>query len=290
MGETSDKKKKKNKYIFMNWGYVMVGLGLVMLLLSIFLAQKTETSSFQPEEKLDRNRLPSAAFLIHTFDGYRRYWPGWFHFFHLHHPEPVWPVYFATEEKNIENLIPEESSSRYKNVKTGKGEWGYRLRRALEQIPEEYVLYLQEDMWLTGTLRSEYLERSLQRMKKHNLNHLKLQANCHHNAGLQSRDLNDSRWYVVSHQPGLWRKSFLLSTLKDVWSPFQHETQTNADLHLAPGDAQWCRCNLDFVNEVFPYEDVSRRGQLRPIGQDMLDKADLGFEVSSDEVMFRADR
>jgi hypothetical protein len=191
-------------------------------------------------------------------------------------------VYFANE-----NLPLPEKGQSFRHLTCGTGSWGQRLRRALEQIPEEYVLYTQEDMWLTGELRAEYLQQALRLLKKFRWHVIKLQTNCHHEFGLGTRAYNDARWYITSHQPALWRKSFLMSTLDDSQSPFRHETETNAWLQGQADVAGKCHCGLEFRLPAFPYVDVSRQGQLREVGRQMLIQEHLTFRPESDEIFYR---
>jgi hypothetical protein len=252
--------------------------GVIILVLSLTLCDYSENEVFFFS---DQSSSPSVGFLIHTFDGYKRYWPGFFHFFQKYYPQLDWPIYFANESLDIN--IPFQNFSQ---IKTGVGEWGYRLLQALQTIPEKFILYMQEDMWLTAPLSSSYLNRAMKTMTKYDLNHLKLQKNCTHKI-IKSFDVNNSLWYIVSHQPALWKKSYLISTLKANMTPFQHETETNIFLHQHPEMEMFCKCNQDFDSRIFPYEDVSRRGQLRDIGKRMLQTEGLNFVIGNDEIMYR---
>lgn len=222
--------------------------------------------------------------LVHSFDGYRRYWPGFLYFYRKHYAEKTsshrrWPLYFATEQKTpSKDIVP------FRHIQTGEGSWGYRLRKALEVIPQSYVLYMQEDMWLNGTLSHSRLEEAWGRMISQNAIHWKLQTNCEHLV-LCPTDYNDPKWYVASHQPAIWDKEFLLSTLRDNYSPFAHETRVNHALHTTPAQAALCVCDVGFN---FPYVDVSRRGKLRPQGVAMVKSSGIQFEETDDQVYVRS--
>lgn len=265
--------------------WILFTLGVAVFLLSILLRPSSPTTLLLTRSERRMKHLPSCSVLVHSFDGYRRYWEGWLYFWHKYSESSLpWTVYFATESRS-----PHATQLReVQHLPTGVGKWGYRLRRALESIPGEYVLYMQEDMWLTDALRSEYLLQALAHASKHDLLHLKLQPFCHHEVGLPT-DYNRSEWYVASHQPALWQKSFLLSTLHDNYSPFQHETLLNRALHT-PSEriaASLCACYPEVSFQTFPYEDVSRQGQLREIGVSMLRREGLTFQKEPGEVMFR---
>lgn len=221
------------------------------------------------------------CFLVHSFDGYKRYWEPWIHFFFKFHREPVWPVYFASETI----LVVDQ---RVSPILTGKGEWGARLIQALEKIPEDYIFYFQEDIWLTDTLTQDYLDAAVQTIHENNLNYLKLQADCRFTVGLLDR-IQDRRWYIISHHPGLWRKSYLLSTLQAHMTPFQHEITLNTYLHQHHTEADQCKCNLDFDTRVFPYIDASKRGKLCQEGLRMIQADGLQLLIESGAVLERKD-
>lgn len=260
----------------MLYNYIWI-IVILVIFYTVFILLITMNNEWTAEP------LNTTAILIHTFDGYRRYWGGFFYFYNKYYPVLYWPTYFANENMDLDTF---NDTTRFIQIKTGTGEWGYRLLQALKQIPEEYILYIQEDMWLTSPLDQDYLYRAERTMKKHNLVHLKLQQNCTHKI-LEESEVNNSLWYIISHQPALWLKTFLISTLTADMSPFQHETQTNVYLHQHPEIVKKCKCNQDFEYITFPYEDVSRKGTLRPIGRKMIQRAGLTFKAAEDEVFFR---
>ena len=249
---------------------------ICILLCTVFPLTTNNTKNTANAENTEN----SVAFLVHTFDGYQRYWPGFLYFFFKYH-KPKWPVYFASEEVdgNDSRCIP---------ILTEKGPWGKRLLTALSVIPETHIIYMQEDIWLTAELDQDYLDAALENMTRDNLNCLKLQDDCKFHVGMPD-DVSDRRWYIISHHPGMWKKSFLSSTLSPEMSPFQHETRANFALHTSrQADAQLCECNENYDAKYgFPYIDVSRQGQLRPEGIEMLQKHGLGFELGDNPVMIR---
>jgi len=252
--------------------------------MSLDHGEKTPMSLDHREKTHPRMEIPQehVAFLVHTFDGYQRYWEPWIHFFFKFHPEPVWPVYFASEKVPIRNncCLP---------ILTGKGEWGQRLISALQQIPEEYIFYFQEDIWLTEELTQNYLNTAVQTLIKNDLNYLKLQADCRFTVHMRD-NWQDRRWYIVSHHPGLWKKSYLLSTLQANMTPFKHEITINSYLHRHPQEASKCKCNIEFDARVFPYLDASKRGKLCDEGSKMMKKDGLKLQIESDAVLERKDQ
>ena len=219
----------------------------------------------------------NVALLIHTFDGYRRYWQGSIHFTQQH--STVFPTYFANENRQVS--LPES----WTQLRCGKGAFGYRLRRALEQILEPYVVYIQEDMWLQQDIPSDLLQRATRKMEHDNLVSIKLFHGCQHD--IHETDLNNPRWYIGTHQPSLWNREFLLNTIQDSMTPFQHEVRLNQRLHRNRHESNRVSCVDDLSLPPLKYVDVSRRGKLRDIGKKMLKRANLPFRIDHDEIMDR---
>lgn len=199
--------------------------------------------------------------VIHSCDDYRRYWPGMLAQWQEHasqlHPPPR--VLFATETRVPDGLPVRGVES----LLTGPGTWAQRLRRVLQSCAEPYVLYLQEDAWLTAPLCSRYVHAWLRCLREHRLLSLKLYANCQHRQGLP-QDVNDPQWYLVSHQPSLWHREFLLGTLYDEQEAMAHELETNAMVHRSAAAAARCRCAQEYTSVVWPYVEVSRQGRVLP--------------------------
>lgn len=243
----------------MNAAWLALALGVLLVLLTVEVGGTGENLS-QPWPH-------EVAVVIHSFDGYVRYWRGMLHYWHQHtrHLEPYPSVWLATE-----TLQPEDKPEGVKVVNTGVGTWAWRLRQALQHVKEPYVLYLQEDAWLTGPLYGYQMQRWLTIMRRQRLNVLKLNVPCRHDPAAVD-DFNNPLWYTVTHQPSLWRKDFLLSTLYDEQEALAHELETNAMLHRHPEWEQTCQCCEDSTSLRLSYVEVSRQGQLLPVGVKMLE-------------------
>lgn len=218
-------------------------------------------------------RTNGVSVVCHTFWGYRRYWEGW-----LHH----WRLYGWGADQKISVLIATDRTSdewrkRYPEVQwvvTNQKEWADRLRDTLRQVTTSHILYMQEDMWLTDTLPQALTVHRPATV-------LKLQPHNSHTIGIS--DVHDSRFYIISHQPALWRTQYLADSLaRHGPSPFRHEVDFNRYLHAHPKEAE----KVERL-PVCQYAEVSRRGSLRPIGKILLNQAGLSWHVCSDEVLTR---
>lgn len=202
------------------------------------------------------------AVVLHTCDDYARYWPGLVFRWHAF---AGGPAYLATEQAR-----PPRVPATVQVCHTGPGPWAQRLQRVLEHLSTPYVLYLQEDAWLTAPLTANYLHAAVHLMQKHQLLALKLYEGCAHAPSGSTTDVQSPRWYIVAHQPTLWRRDFLRSTLYADQDALRHEVETNLMLHRHPEWAQRCGCFSEFDDprlSPFPYAEVSRRGEWLPVGR-----------------------
>ena len=89
--------------------------------------------------------ITKVPILLHTMDSYSWTWNNWYTLFkkYVHNHGPI---YFLTEDKApdfVDEVI---------HIKSGKGEWGARLLKGLEQIDSDLLFYTQEDFWATNDL------------------------------------------------------------------------------------------------------------------------------------------
>ena len=167
------------------------------------------------------------ALIVHTCDRYQLLYKGFEYFFKKYFPYWEVPIsyYFLTEEVDHPTTI-------FTNIKTGKGEWSDRLLNALEQIPEEYVIYFQEDMWLTKPVDSDTVKQILDFVIKEQTDLFKLSSNSVYKTnpagkyinGLAVTLLDNVRSkYLMSHQVTVWNKLFLMGQLRFREHPWRNE-------------------------------------------------------------------
>ena len=95
--------------------------------------------------------------LVHTCDAYARFWGGWSAHFAAHWRGPsCWPVRFANEFVDPAEAVPllrcagDGGGPVAHHAPTGGGPFSSRLDVALRAVPTPLVMYMQEDVWLTG--------------------------------------------------------------------------------------------------------------------------------------------
>lgn len=160
--------------------------------------------------------MSNLSLLVHTFDDYKRFWPGCFAAWNEHINQYL-PNYFGTD-------IETDIETRFKVIYSGQGEWSDRLKKLLAQISTEYVLYAQEDHWPKAAPPN--FSQMMAFVKKYDLLRLQL-APVNQYYTLTGSELplffHKSSKYLVSHQPSIWKKSFLLDCLGENESPWMNE-------------------------------------------------------------------
>lgn len=161
----------------------------------------------------------SLSILVHTFNKYQHLWPGLIDSFRKHWPVHEDNLYLGTDLPTDYGLV-----TPFNVLFSGEGEWSDRLTKLLVSIPTDYLLYAQEDHWLTKSPPN--LEELHLFMLKNGVLRLQISPINHYytlEKGEGIRFFAPNSKYLVSHQPSIWRKDFLLSCLKSGESPWVNE-------------------------------------------------------------------
>ncbi len=169
----------------------------------------------------------NVALLVHTCDRYEFLYKGFEHFFNFYWNFDIkCNYYFVTEYKNA-------SIQGFETIQSGSGEWANRLAFILrEKITEEYVLYFQEDMWLTKKVNKAFFDDLFALVIKAGLQQVKLHSSPVYKTvptdtfieGFNLTELdNRSSDFLMSHQVTLWNRLFLLNQLKNNEHPWRNE-------------------------------------------------------------------
>ena len=157
----------------------------------------------------------NVALLVHSCDRYEFLYKGFESFFSRYWDFNIpCNYYFATEEKQA--LI-----KGFQNIQSGKGQWTDRLVVLLNKIPEDYVLYFQEDMWLTKEVNPAFFKqlfelaitRKWKQVKLHSSEVYKTVPTDIFIEGFNVAKVDLTSDYLMSHQVTLWNKQFLLEQL-----------------------------------------------------------------------------
>lgn len=136
------------------------------------------------------------------------------------------PIYWGTDVKQEYSEGPFNTvcGMSCNVIFSGPGEWADRLTRLLEQIPTDYILYMQEDHWPTQPPPD--LSEMMTIVTKNNLLRIQLSPSTRFYKLIPDGEISyfdPSSKYLVSHQPSIWKKSFLLDCLNPGESPWVNE-------------------------------------------------------------------
>ena len=180
-----------------------------------------------------------AGVLVNSCDRFSDCWDLFFHQWEKHRNGIDWPLYLNTERATY--TYPEDIAGHALTVCTphpqtglknweqpGFPTWSWCVKQALLSMPEDIVLYMQEDYFLTNNLDTGKIIRILQLMEEHpdiECVHLNVAGNTHSvespYPGLRRTSRRDR--YFVSCQAALWQKSTLLELLQEHENAWQFE-------------------------------------------------------------------
>jgi len=168
----------------------------------------------------------NVALLVHACDRYEFLYKGFDYAFSANWDFNIpCNYYFATEEKKAE-------VEGFRNIRSGKGEWADRLVTLLTNLEEEYVLYFQEDMWLSKPVNAKFFSALFEQAAKNNWQQVKLHSadvyktkeTTNFIEGFNIAELdNEISQFLMSHQVTLWKKDFLLAQLHKKEHPWRNE-------------------------------------------------------------------
>jgi len=185
------------------------------------------TGSGKYKMKNNHTQPSNIAILVHTCDRYSFLYPGFSYFFNQNWDfNTHCQYYFATEEVSVD--LPH-----FVNIKSGRGEWADRLRHLLQNvITEQYVIYLQEDMWLNKPISAAFFNKLFQMVNQQQWKQVKLtsadiyktHATPYYIEGFNVSLLDNAQsGYLMSHQATLWDREFLIAQLHKGEHPWRNE-------------------------------------------------------------------
>ena len=157
--------------------------------------------------------MQNTAIVIQTCDKYEFLWQGWYYYFMKYWDDEIpCEIYFCTEQINpkwdhgLRPLFPYI-------VHVGMGEWGERLLRILNNLPNniDTVFYMQEDFWLHRTLPKKVFESRLKMFRDWDMDAYRCCISSKHFkfVGKYPPQLFaiDSP-YLLTHQASFWKRNF----------------------------------------------------------------------------------
>jgi hypothetical protein len=168
----------------------------------------------------------SVAIVVSSCDAFFDAWRPFVFFFQKHWGDCPFPIFLIVNHLRVRSKILQP-------ISLGPDrDWAANMEAALSQIPHPYVLYLQEDYFLNGPVRSEQLAGDLAYAFEHDAasfcfyGRSKLEDNftpLNDRFGIVPRD-SDGRTRL---QVTLWKKSVLQSALRPGESAWNMEARAS---------------------------------------------------------------
>jgi len=206
----------------------------------------------------------SLAVVINTTDKYSHIWDAWYYHFKKHWRHDF-PVYFLNEKMDI--------SYPFKQIKIDipeKNLWTKKFRESIVQIPEDNLFVLLEDLFLTDGFDDGEFEYIYDFFLSHNAHVIQIRSNSRFTTTAPTshekiEKLDKNSKYLISHQPNIWKKDFLLERIKYDESPWDNEKRGTKRIRGMDFDIYHYRKDW-FVN-------VLRRGKVVPKYKHMIDES-----------------
>lgn len=208
--------------------------------------------------------MPNYSIYISTCDGYSDCWNPFFILFKKFWSDYQGKIYLSSEYKDYEcglpGLVSMKICEQHNVPKNDRVSWSKLTRWALESIEEDIILFMQEDFFLKGRVQSDIIDSFYDLMKNHpDICCIHLTDQCGKGSvPSEYKHLDEMylrRPYRISCQSALWRKSELLSVLRDRENAWEFEmfgsTRSAAIGH------RYLQVSQDYVRlnqfEIIPY-------------------------------------
>lgn len=211
--------------------------------------------------------------LVSSCDAFSDCWAPFLYAMHQVWPDCPYQVCIISNTKPVEGgiLVGEDKH------------WGSNLQKALLSIDDDYILYLQEDYWLTTPVSNSFISEQLQYCKSKGLDCLRITFPWMDKYKID--DLHalspESEPYAVCLQAAIWKKSSLENVVKDGMTGWVFEDLFNTHkdhLNLK------VEVLLESVSrKQFHYVDAVRKGRWTQIGIKWLKRNGFSDLVSSRE-------
>jgi len=186
------------------------------------------------------------SLLVHTCDGYLKYWPGMLFSLDFNWDYSRVPVYWASEELSIHEqnfqcrglkYTPNKEIRQILTGRTDRNGFSTRMRIAVENISTKWVIYMQEDMWLLSAPSYDLLSKLVLLAELKEADSIKIHTKLHYYDsyvleptsyeihGNTVLKYSQGQNYLHSHNATIWNREYLLQNLKDGEDPWTNEIE-----------------------------------------------------------------
>lgn len=163
------------------------------------------------------------AIVISSCDLYSDCWKPLFHSIKKFWSDCPYPIYLISNHKD-------SGDGQVTAIKVGEHlGWGSNTKKALAEIKEEYILYLQEDYFLCSKMSTEAVESHVQFCKKNKVDYIRLEAPYRDNHPIAGNaDYCEdpiTAKYAFCLQPSIWKKDCLHQLCIEGWTGWDYEAE-----------------------------------------------------------------
>lgn len=218
--------------------------------------------------------MEDCSIVVSSCDRFKDCWKPFIFAFEQAWPGCPYEKYFISNHEGLED-------SRFCFLRVGEDrKWGDNLVKGLEYLQSKYILYMQEDYWLSVPVRSSFIEEQLLYCEKEGLDYLRITfpwKDAGDIDGIHALSPTEEP-YGICLQSAIWRKDFLLRLIRPGMSGWDFEDMCNA-----MGKTRYkTRVLLENVSkQEFHYVDAVRKGRWTRIGYSWLKKNGFKVEMAS---------
>lgn len=199
--------------------------------------------------------MTDISLLIHTCDNYFKFWTGMLFSLDFNWDFDKVPVYWASEEISIHDYefscrnLPYTPNNNIRQILTGKTDkngFSTRMINTLKQIDTEWVIYMQEDMWLLSKIDYEVISKLLLFAQISNADSIKIHTKLGYydsyrlentnviidNIKLQKYSEGDN--FLHSHNATIWNKQYLIDNILNEEDPWTNEVEGSKRMSSKP--------------------------------------------------------
>jgi len=228
---------------------------------------------------------PSYTIFVNSTDSFEDAWEPFFHLLNDYWPQTE-PVILNTERKSFEHAQVPLLCTRVAREDETRIPWGECMLRALDHIPTEAFVYLQDDYFLYEQVKVDVVDEAARIMQAEDLDCLRLME-C---GGAGPYEPTPYPWlcsvarsarYRISLQAGLWTKAGMRKYLRAHESPWQMEVWGSKRAARTPGEI-WA-VNRSVYSEdsaqVVPYvpTGIVRGKWKRDVVEDLFSEHDIAM-------------
>lgn len=202
---------------------------------------------------------PAYTVFVNSTDSFEDTWTPFFELLHCYWPE-AGRIVLNTETKAFRHPDVPIVSTQVARPGEARVPWGECMLRALEHIPTEYFVYLQDDYFLYEPVKTEVVDEAARIMQREGLDCLRLME-CGGSGPWEPTSypwlwsLSRHAVYRISLQAGLWTKTGMRKYLRAHESPWQMEVWGSRRASRVPGEI-WCVSRETYHEtkpQVIPY-------------------------------------